>query len=234
MRRPDFGCLLLLVLLMLSVLIPCFLAIADSQTVSGIHIKANGSIEGTNAIVCNGNVYSFTSDLTGPLVVEKDSIIIDGAGYTLTGSHARGIVLAERHDVTLRNARVTLDGGNIIDIGNSSDCTVEDNTLIGTPPTWDKGGPIAINLLLSKGATVAHNSITRFFYAIAIQSSTGDRITNNTLTNGAIGIELQNSDDCIFRDNTLISCKFGINSFPSYKFNNDLDASNTIDGKPIY
>ena len=234
MRRSDSGCLLLLVLLMPPILLSVCLVVADAQTIPGIHIKPDGSIEGTNAIVCNGTAYSFTSNLTGPLVVEKDNIVIDGAGHTLTGSHARGIVLAERHGVTLRNARVTLDGGYIIDVGNSSSCTVADNTLVGTPPAWDKCGPIVINLLLSQSATITNNSITRFFYAIAVESSTGATITGNTLTNGVIGIELQNSEDCKFKDNTLTDCKFSINSFPSYKFANDLDTSNTVDGKPIY
>ena len=45
-----------------------------------IRIRGDGSIEGTNRIKQEGNIYTLTDDLNDSIIVEKDSIIIDGAG----------------------------------------------------------------------------------------------------------------------------------------------------------
>ena len=61
-----------------------------------IYIKADGSIEGTDKINRAGDVYTFTADLKGfePIIVEKDDIVIDGAGNSIHGDdqwlHRRG------------------------------------------------------------------------------------------------------------------------------------------------
>jgi parallel beta-helix repeat protein len=54
-----------------------------------------------------GNIKS-TAD---GIVVERDNIIIDGAGYTLQGSRSlqsKGIDLTERSNVTIKNIRISL------------------------------------------------------------------------------------------------------------------------------
>jgi hypothetical protein len=53
-----------------------------------IHIKADGNVDGTNLIQHDGNVYTFTANIDNAygIIVEKDNITIDGAGYTLQGS----------------------------------------------------------------------------------------------------------------------------------------------------
>ena len=51
-----------------------------------IQIKADGIVEGTNAIQRNGNVYTFTSNLEeASIVIDASNIVLDGAGFTLEG-----------------------------------------------------------------------------------------------------------------------------------------------------
>jgi len=69
-----------------------------------IYIRADGSVEPSTApIRRDGNTYTFTGDIYGLIVVEKDNIVINGAGYTLQGAGSgTGIDLSGRTDVTSR------------------------------------------------------------------------------------------------------------------------------------
>jgi len=53
-----------------------------------IYIKADGSVEGTDKIQRNGNIYTFTGDISDSIIVEKNDIVIDGAGYQLQGNNS--------------------------------------------------------------------------------------------------------------------------------------------------
>ncbi|MEM2099352.1 MAG: NosD domain-containing protein [Candidatus Bathyarchaeia archaeon] len=199
-------------------------------------------MSGTSGIVRNGDSYVFVTDIMGPLIVERDNIVIDGASHTLIGSNGRGIVLANRHNVTLKNTCVTLDGGYIIDFADAKNCTLIGNTLIGTPqpipslppPVTPLIGPIGVNLLNSHGITVKDNTIMNFSSALSLAWASDVIIAGNYLVNGILGIELVNATACVFRDNRMINSSFSVVLYPSYLYDNDLDSSNTINGKPIY
>ena len=50
-----------------------------------IYIRDNGAIEGdTGAIQQNGNVYTFTRDINETIEIQKDNIVIDGDGFSIT------------------------------------------------------------------------------------------------------------------------------------------------------
>jgi parallel beta-helix repeat protein len=50
-----------------------------------IYIRGNGTIEGdTGAIQQNGNVYTFVRDINETIEIQKDNIVIDGNGFSLT------------------------------------------------------------------------------------------------------------------------------------------------------
>jgi parallel beta-helix repeat protein len=240
MKHSLLPCLLLLVLMIPLFLLPSF-APAEAANPK-VYILADGSVQGTSSIQRNGDVYTLVGDIAGPLIVQKDNVVIDGAGHTLVGGNGRGIVLADRHDVTLKNARVTLDGGYIINVESATDCALIRNTLIGTPqpipglppPTSPLIGPIAINFLHSQNITVKDNTITNFFYALSLDASEGHTITGNTLTDGILGIAIENTSDCVFRNNHLRNCSFSVSTFQGGDLSNDLDSSNTVNGQPIY
>jgi parallel beta-helix repeat protein len=242
MRQPAIASLLLLVLVSSFVLF-FFSSFGSAEAATvGIYIQTDGTVQGTSSIQRNGNVYTFVKDLSGPLYVQRDSIVIDGAGHELVGGNGRGIVLADRHDVTLKNARVTLDGGYIIDVESATDCALIGNTLVGTPqpipglppPKTPLIGPIGVNFLHSQGITVRDNTVMNFSFALSLDWSSGHTITGNTFVDGIVGIDLSNTTGCLFRNNRMINSGFSIRTYPTYQYENDLDSSNTIDGKPIY
>jgi uncharacterized protein YxeA len=50
-----------------------------------IYIRATGDVEGTDKIERDGDLYTFTDNINDSIVVERNNIIIDGAGFTMEG-----------------------------------------------------------------------------------------------------------------------------------------------------
>jgi hypothetical protein len=67
------------VLLVLSFVLFSFPQIEVVKAQGTIYIRADGTVEGTDKIQGDGNVYTFTDDLFDSIVVEKDDAVIDGA-----------------------------------------------------------------------------------------------------------------------------------------------------------
>ena len=75
------------VLMLLSIALMTESAIPES-TVPAIRILFDGSMFPANVpIQRNGDVYTFTDNVYAQIIVDKDNIVIDGAGYTLQGTY---------------------------------------------------------------------------------------------------------------------------------------------------
>jgi len=149
-----------------------------------IYIKANGSVVPSTAPIQNiGNYsYIFKSNINDSIVVERDSIVINGAGYTLQGTGSeKGIDLTGKSNVTIKNMAVT-------------------NFYYG------------IYFESSNNITLSGNNITDNYYGIAFGSSTSNNIVCNSVINNAQnGIYLFYSDNNIFYGNDVSSNKrYGI------------------------
>ena len=172
-----------------------------------IYIRADGTVEGTDKIQKDGNVYTFTGDIFDSIVVEKDDVVIDGAGYSLQGNGSGyGIYLIHRSYVTIRNVEIE---------------------------EFDKG----IRLYGGSNNTICENDIANNGLGIYIQaSSENNTISGNNITNNNKGMEIHLSPNNVLRDNQIDNNRYnfwlsGVN-FVDYV--NDIDTSNTVDGKPIY
>lgn len=75
--------ILLLITFSLVFLSPSTIRVKANDTT--IFITADGDVVGTDKIVRDGNTYTFIDDVSKPIVVQKDYIIIDGAGYNIIG-----------------------------------------------------------------------------------------------------------------------------------------------------
>lgn len=238
---PGAG-LLLTALLCTSLILASSFSPVNAAPLPRVYIRADGTIEGTSSLQRSGGVYTFLGTFTGPLFVERDNIVIDGAGYTLQGADGRGIVLEQRHNITVKNVRVALDGGYVIDLRDASDCTIIGNTFTNAPSTAPpifgfsapSLGPICFNLLYSTNMRIHANTITNCFTAIGMDWSSNNTITDNIITDCIVGIEFCNATGNVLRNNRLSNSSFSIRTYTLYQYDNDVDTSNTIDGKPIY
>jgi len=247
MRRFAVSSLFLLVLLSSFVLFSFSSFTSAGGARFAVYIQADGTVYGTivdvtSSIQRDGDVYTFVGNVSYPLYVERDNIVIDGAGYTLVSSETRGIVLDDRRNVTLKNTRVIVGEGSIVDVAGATDCALIGNTLVGNPqpipylppPVTPLIGPGGVRFSNSQNITVKDNTIKNFSNALSLYSSSGCTITGNTLVDGRCGIYISDAVGCVFRNNSIVNSGFYVTVYPSYEYENDLDSSNTIDGKPIY
>jgi len=111
-------CLILLIALFFSIV---HVDAATSPFEGDIRITPDGSVEGTDNINRDNNVYTLVGDLSGAvengqtfISIEKDNVIFDGAGKTIRGS-GTGVAIAVygRKEVTIKNTRIVNFGTGI-------------------------------------------------------------------------------------------------------------------------
>jgi len=239
--------LLVLVLLATFCLIMVTPAFSVDDVTALIVIREDGSVEGTNKIQRIGNVYTFTGDIgvvgggfiPAGIQVLKDNIVIDGAHFSIYASDSawNGIDLSGRRNVEVKNLEIRgFPHGVFLD--NSSFITLHGNEIIGFSGSGPSGVPTGIWLSLSSNNTITSNTITsNIEYGILVQAaSIGNTIVGNIVTDNGVGIALDYCPDNILRNNQMNgnnqNFKLGYNSFS--QFIQDIDTSNTLDGKPVY
>ncbi|HSQ53543.1 MAG TPA: right-handed parallel beta-helix repeat-containing protein, partial [Acidobacteriota bacterium] len=218
-----------------------------------IYIRGDGTVDGTNSILRDGNIYTLTADISMSIVVEKDDVVVDGAGYGLQGTGIGtgisldgrtsvtvqgidvrnffyGIYLDSSHNNSLSNNSVT---GNFygVYLSASSNNTITGSDISGNdyPGVW---------LRSSSNNEIRENKITENLQdGIWLSTSSDDnKVTGNTISGNAFGIRIDDySNNNRLRNNDLRDngCNFGV--FGSYlaEFIQDIDESNNVNGKPI-
>jgi len=165
----------LILLLVLSFVVASLPEIGIVKAESTIYIRANGSVEGTNKIQRNGDMYYLTNNIefpenSGPffagISIQKDNIIIDGKGFNIQNFRsniAYGIDLSERFNVTIQNLNVMgFHIGISLRLESNELKRSSNNTIIGN--------------------TITGPSDDSFQVGIWASSSTGNKIIDNTIT----------------------------------------------------
>jgi parallel beta-helix repeat protein len=226
--------------LLLSVII-CFAVVSIPEigvvkAEGAIYIRADGSVEGTDKIQRDGDVYTLKGNLVSEfesyygLTIEADNIILDGAGFTLQGSgNGIGIYLPTltpdepgRSNVTIKNLQI--NGFNTgIKLRNSTN-----NAIIGCTTN-------SIELFASNNNTITGNN---FGTILLTAASKHNSIISNDIANSRYGIKIEWSPTNIFRYNSIINCTYPLMIDDCISTDEDwiqfIDSSNTIDGKLIY
>jgi len=194
---------LILMLILCSVLValPNILTVRASET---IYIRADGTVEGTDKIQRDGNVYTFTDNIVNQsIVVEKDNIVVDGAGYTLEGDGTiESIWLENRCNVTIKNMQITHFGAGIKIMG-----TCKNNTIIGNNITDNGHETYGNGIWVSFGAsnnTISGNNITNNYVGIFVYMGGGNLISENYITsNWGAGVWIAGGSNRIMRNDII-------------------------------
>jgi parallel beta-helix repeat protein len=185
-------------------------------------------------------MYTFTGDISYPaysgVVVERNNIVIDGAGYTLNGSGQYtggiGISLNDVNNVAIENINIesfetgiwgssssdNIVGGNEI---TASACVEFDsssgNSVTGNNMTNVGGFGVELNSCIS--STVSENNITNVYVGVPWEpwigiwliSSSNSTVSDNNVTNEIWGISLSSySSFNTVTENNITDNEFGI------------------------
>ena len=192
-----------------------------------VYIRADGSIDPPDApIITYDNVtYTLTDNITSStngIVVERDNIVVYGAGYTIQGTGSgTGIVLSGRNNVTIRNTNVK-EFGDGVNGEAASHITISGNSITNNSHTGIalhsgenyhniSGNSITMNkfrgiyLAGSWHNSICGNNITNNGYGIYLYSCAYNTISRNTIANNSqYGITLEDSSIIdIFHNNFL-------------------------------
>ena len=269
-------------ILLLAIFIVAF-RVQNVKASETIYIRANGLIEPLTANITSADnvTYYFTDNNYDSIIVERDNIVVDGAGYTLQGTgYGIGINMTWRSNVTIKNTNVK-NFGEAVYFSNTSSSRVSGNNInasCGIILNWSSNNTISDNnitcnvgiiLEVAFNNTVSDNNITCASdlwgccisltesqnnkisrNSVTATNETGNRITlnrsgillaylsnNNSLIMNNIthceeGVQLYDSSDNVLRNNTMAENVY--NFIVEGGLVNYVDASNTIDGKPIY
>jgi parallel beta-helix repeat protein len=180
-----------------------------------IEITADGDVNGTDRIQRSGSLYTFTGDIVGSIVIFRNDIVVDGAGYTLEGNGDRtGIWLQAKSNVEIKNLHIRkFTNGIELTYGMSIDgCT--NITIVGN--------------------TITDNEYGIRFWIFSNKNS----VLGNTIAYNTYGVYIGYSPNNLFRNNQMTQNEynFWVSSELSSGmevFVNDVDSSNTVDGKPV-
>jgi parallel beta-helix repeat protein len=209
-------------------------------SLNSVHILSNGTVVGTNSIHHNGNIYTFTDNIKGYIVVQKDNVVIDGAGYTLSGEGSfgtgslyaveptTGINLLNTKNVKIQNLSIVnfiigitpatsavITGNyiayNNVGIAEPSNATIAENYIEYNDIGISSGSsPNKNNKII--GNTIANNN-NGIKIMLVSSDATNDVISGNNFTrNGFAGIALMGCSGVTISDNIITATVPGIGS----------------------
>ena len=239
---------------------------ADYAWTETIYIRADGSVEPSAAPISTADnvTYALTDNIVGTvpaqssaIVIERDNIVVNGAGYTLQGAAAgyafdsKGIELTGRSNVTIKNMKITAFYYGIL-LSSSSKNTLSGNNISAPYALGNKYG---VYLVSSSSNDVSGNIVTNNDYGVYLVSSSSNDVSGNIVTNNGDGVYLVSSSSSNVSGNNITDNNYyGVFLYSSsgntlrsnamtnnfYNFGvigdhgNDVDESNTVNGKPIY
>ena len=207
-----------MLIIIVSIALTCSqLSVEKAKAQTPIYIRADGEVDPPTAKVTRTNdfAYTFTGLVTDPIVVQRDNIVLDGAGYALIGGNSeRGIDLSDKNNVTVMNLSI---GGFVygLYLANSTSVSVSDAGISNC-------SGYGINALKCSNCTIRRNNVTSglFLFAFAngsivdnsfsvntvrlVNLSNFNDITHNSITGAdPFGMYLENSSHCTILQNTI-------------------------------
>lgn len=147
---------------------------------NNVYIRSDGTIEpSTVPISRDGNTYFLTADMpNASLIVQRDSIVIDGAGHGIHGystSYYDGIIISYRTNITIKNIDLSPFGYGVrMDYASN-------NTITGNRMRVFTG----VSLLYSDFNRIVGNVITDGYGVQGLGSN--NLIYGNNFTSGLTG-----------------------------------------------
>jgi parallel beta-helix repeat protein len=161
----------------------------ESQSFETIFIKADGNLEGTNKIQRVGNIYMFTSNIAGSIVIETNNAVLDGAGFTLQGE-----ITINGNNVEIKDLKIFAPDIAIEIYG--SGCSIIENDV--------EANITGISIRDSNNNVISDNIIDANAAGIGLTYSSYNLVTGNSVSSRLIaGVGLLYSNNNTFSRNTI-------------------------------
>ena len=225
----DRGATIIL-LLILSIILVSLPDIGIVKAQDIIYIRSDGSVEGTDKIQRNGDIYTFTGNISLVIQIQRSNIVVEGVGYTLQGDgemhgtdiHGRGLEIVGCKNVTIRNLNIK-EFTRGIRFTNSFDCNIYQNSLTNNSigiemgyvdESYSNNNTVSGNIIKENGAgirliygssnTIFGNTITANDEGVSVWGTSGNIIIWNNITNNNRGIYIETSGINIIHHNNFI------------------------------
>jgi parallel beta-helix repeat protein len=214
-KKTAHDSILFVALLLLASGFLVHVCVVDADSAFKVTITESGAVVGSSAssIQHTGDTYTLTGDLGAELVIQKDNITVDGAGFSIQSAYTC-IDLTSRTNVTVKNvqAKAQLD---------------------------QVGYAFGIVLTSSTNITLTNNQVTspfdpqseiRFVRGIVLDRSTNCVVTSNTviMQGSRDGIVLTHSSGNVVTNNVFHGCT--VTSMDSQQ---NTITNNTVEGKQV-
>jgi len=209
----------------LIILVPSSFTALEVQRVEAsgtIYIRDDGSIDPPTANITSlDNVtYTLIGNINDSIVIERDNIVIDGAGYTVQGTGSgTGITLSGRSNVTIKNTEIT---NNVygISLNSSSNSSISGNNITNNSCGISLYSPSNYNSIYGNNITANNEGGIRL-YSSNYNSIHGNNITANSMGDG-ISLHDSSSYNSIRGNNITANslALYGTSSFNSVHGNN--------------
>lgn len=197
----------------------------------------------SSALSRNGDVYTFTGNISDPIYVEASNVVLNGAGYSMLDF---GVEVTAESNVTIENLKmaqtgIELQGSNNDTIKNSYIVgnvgilirggynTITNNSIVNTPTGNQTGwsSPIGLGDPLDCGVEIDSQPV------LTKQTlSDFNNITNNHIYNYGSGIMMWNSSENYLANNYLTGDSEGV--ILEMDANNNTLVGNTITKSSLY
>jgi parallel beta-helix repeat protein len=243
---PLILCLILPVLLIGLNLVPKVYA------QNTVYIRADGRVDPDTAPIStlDNITYTLTGTINESIVIQRNNIILDGAGHTVDGSGlGRGLDLTSVQNITIKNTNVVgfyygvqLNLSSLITV---TQCNVTQNAYDGVRLVQSSYNNISQNIISSNGNdglkllnsssnnVIAGNTITmNNDDGIQFSDSPQNTISGNTIShNSDAGIYLLNSLATMITGNTVMNNRQGLETDSS---NSNHVEGNTFNNNVLY
>jgi parallel beta-helix repeat protein len=140
------------------------------------------------------------------------------------------------HTITIKADNVTISGFSLQGNGSGYGIHLIHRSYVTIRNMEIKEFDTGIRLYRGSNSTILENSLANNEWGIYLEYSKNNTISGNNITNNDMGIRISISPNNVLRDNQIGNNRynFGLSGVNFVDFVNDIDASNTVDGKPIY
>ena len=210
-----------------------------------IYINPDGTLfpeAASNIIKSDGNVYTFTSNISNTILIERNNTILDGAGFTLEGPGNGAAIMILTNNATVKNIRMI--SWNVGVHAESNEGSIIENYIMANVSMLIRGSNFTIsgNYLINNpngnyedaNKAIVSGDIPDCGIEIdrATRSSNFNNITNNQIFNFENAIRLMGISGNLVTGNNLVNNSEGITL--QRNTSNNTFAGNNIKGCSTY